>query len=83
MQSLQSFSKKRLPTAYFNSSTTQGQSSLATQDPPFQKSPEEHVVQLDLDTLGHAVQSDGEGDVGGKVETSSAEHVSSHLYSFS
>jgi len=82
MQSLQSLSRKRLPTAYFKSSTTQGHSSLATQVVPFQKSPALQVVHPDMDTLGQTKQSDGEGDVGERVVTSSTEHVSSHLYSF-
>jgi hypothetical protein len=82
MQSLQSLSKKRLPTAYVKSSITQGHSSLATQVVPFQKSPTEQVVHPDLDTLGQTEQSDGEGDVGARVDTSSPGHFSSHLYSF-
>jgi len=73
MQSEQSFIKKRLPTAYFWSSTTQGQLSLATQPLPSQKRAAGHVVHLDTSprcTFGHAAHPGGGGDAIGEGGTS-------------
>jgi hypothetical protein len=73
MQSEQSFFKKRLPTAYFWSSTRQGQLSLATQPLPSQNRVAGHLEHLDASpryAFGHVPHPGGGGDAMGEGGTS-------------